>query len=188
MFSIRWYSVFSRLLKHNLQSDLFPFLLEDGKDIRNTHRTENSMWYSVRWYKLPMVRWNVMSPYSCLYPEAGNIKPCRNGLQCIPDCQLSHATRQFIHHVIASNLEMLTLSLLMSYLYIYVYGAPSKVGNLTSYIYIYMDEIFNGGFASWTVHFVNICVKNQQICQLFIQFINYQNMQELPYIINKLNE
>jgi hypothetical protein len=24
-----------------------------------------------------------------------------------------------------------------------------------------------------TVHFVNICVKNQQIHQLFIQFINY---------------
>jgi hypothetical protein len=27
-------------------------------------------------------------------------------------------------------------------------------------------------FASWTVHFVNIWVKNQQIHQLFIQFIN----------------
>jgi hypothetical protein len=38
---------------------------------------------------------------------------------------------------------------------------------------IYMDEIFTGDFASWTVHFVNIYVKNQQINQLFIQFINY---------------
>jgi hypothetical protein len=32
----------------------------------------------------------------------------------------------------------------------YVYGAPSKAGNLTSYIYIYiyiyMDEIFYWGF------------------------------------------
>jgi hypothetical protein len=32
---------------------------------------------------------------------------------------------------------------------------------------------FTGDFASWTVHFVNICVKNQQMQQLFIQFINY---------------
>jgi hypothetical protein len=44
----------------------------------------------------------------------------------------------------------LTLSLLMSY----IYGAPSKARNLTSYIYIYrpyniyiyMDEIFYRGF------------------------------------------
>jgi hypothetical protein len=35
------------------------------------------------------------------------------------------------------------------------------------------DDIFIGEFASWTVHFINICVKNQQIHQLFIQFINY---------------
>jgi hypothetical protein len=34
------------------------------------------------------------------------------------------------------------------------------------------DEIFTGDFDSWTVHFINICVKNQKI-QLFIQFINY---------------
>jgi hypothetical protein len=32
---------------------------------------------------------------------------------------------------------------------------------------------FTGDFASWTVHFGNICVINQQIHQLFIQFINY---------------
>jgi hypothetical protein len=36
-----------------------------------------------------------------------------------------------------------------------------------------MDEILTGDFATWTVHFVNIFVKNQQIHQLFIQFINY---------------
>jgi hypothetical protein len=35
------------------------------------------------------------------------------------------------------------------------------------------DEIFTGNFASWTVHFVNICVKNQQMQQLLFQFINY---------------
>jgi hypothetical protein len=35
-----------------------------------------------------------------------------------------------------------------------------------------MDEIFTKDFASWTVHFFNICTKKQQIHQLFIQFIN----------------
>jgi hypothetical protein len=36
-----------------------------------------------------------------------------------------------------------------------------------------LKRFFTGDFASWTVHFVNICVKSQQIHQLFIQFINY---------------
>jgi hypothetical protein len=36
-----------------------------------------------------------------------------------------------------------------------------------------LDEIFYWDFASWTVHFVNICVKNKKIHELFIQFINY---------------
>jgi hypothetical protein len=36
-----------------------------------------------------------------------------------------------------------------------------------------LTRYFTGDFASSTVHFVNICVKNQQIHQLFIQFINY---------------
>jgi hypothetical protein len=36
-----------------------------------------------------------------------------------------------------------------------------------------LTRLFTGDFASWTVHFVNICVKNQQIHQLFIQLINY---------------
>jgi hypothetical protein len=35
-----------------------------------------------------------------------------------------------------------------------------------------LTRFFTGDFAL-TVHFVNICVKNQQIHQLFIQFINY---------------
>jgi hypothetical protein len=34
-------------------------------------------------------------------------------------------------------------------------------------------RFYTGDFASLTVHFVNICVKNQQIHQLLIQFINY---------------
>jgi hypothetical protein len=36
-----------------------------------------------------------------------------------------------------------------------------------------LRRIFTGNFASWTVHFVNICVKTQQMQQLFTQFINY---------------
>jgi hypothetical protein len=35
------------------------------------------------------------------------------------------------------------------------------------------DEIFIRNFASWAVHFVNVCVKNEQMQQLFIPFINY---------------
>jgi hypothetical protein len=34
-------------------------------------------------------------------------------------------------------------------------------------------RFFTGDFASWTMHFVNICGENQQMQQLFIQFINY---------------
>jgi hypothetical protein len=30
-------------------------------------------------------------------------------------------------------------------------------------------RFFTGDFASWTVHFVNICVKNQQMQELFTQ-------------------
>jgi hypothetical protein len=30
-----------------------------------------------------------------------------------------------------------------------------------------LTRFFTGNFSSWTVHFVNICVKNQQMHQLF---------------------
>jgi hypothetical protein len=36
-----------------------------------------------------------------------------------------------------------------------------------------MTRFFTGDFASWTVHFVNMCVKNQQIHQLVIHLIMY---------------
>jgi hypothetical protein len=36
-----------------------------------------------------------------------------------------------------------------------------------------LTKYFTRNFASWTVRIVNICVKNQQMQQLFIQFINY---------------
>jgi hypothetical protein len=64
-------------------------------------------------------------------------------------------------------LHRLTLSLLMPYIYMEPLVKPG-----ISYC-IYLDEIFTGDFASLTVHFINICLKNQQIHQLFIQFINY---------------
>jgi hypothetical protein len=35
-----------------------------------------------------------------------------------------------------------------------------------------LTRFFTGDFDSRTVHFVNICLKNQQIHQLFIPFIN----------------
>jgi hypothetical protein len=35
-----------------------------------------------------------------------------------------------------------------------------------------LAKFFTRDFASWTVHFVNMCVKNQQMQQLFIQFIH----------------
>jgi hypothetical protein len=42
------------------------------------------------------------------------------------------------------DIMALTLSLLMSY----ICGAPSKARNLMSCIYIYMDKIFAGDFAT----------------------------------------
>jgi hypothetical protein len=36
-----------------------------------------------------------------------------------------------------------------------------------------LTRFFIGDFASLTVHFINICVKMQQMHQLFAQFINY---------------
>jgi hypothetical protein len=36
-----------------------------------------------------------------------------------------------------------------------------------------LTRIFAGDFASGTVHFFNVCVKSQQIKQLFIRCINY---------------
>jgi hypothetical protein len=36
-----------------------------------------------------------------------------------------------------------------------------------------LTRFFTGDFACLTVHFVNICVKTQQMQQLFIHFINY---------------
>jgi hypothetical protein len=59
---------------------------------------------------------------------------------------------------------------------VYIYGAPSKARNLASYVcilYIYGRDFLLGILLLEPCIFVNICVKNQQIHQLFIQFINY---------------
>jgi hypothetical protein len=37
----------------------------------------------------------------------------------------------------------------------------------------YLTRFYTEEFASWTVHLVNISVKNQKMQQLFIQFVNY---------------
>jgi hypothetical protein len=53
-----------------------------------------------------------------------------------------------------------------------VYLSPAA----TSEIIEWVHTDINGkpsDFASWTVHFFNICVKNQQLHQLLIKFINY---------------
>jgi hypothetical protein len=42
-----------------------------------------------------------------------------------------------------------------------------------------LTRFFTGNVASWTVHFSNICVKNQQMQQLFIQFIDYVHVSAL---------
>jgi hypothetical protein len=55
---------------------------------------------------------------------------------------------------------------------IVVFIEPFKAG-IKSLRTTLPDEIFTGDSASWTVQFVNICVKNQQMQQLFIPFINY---------------
>jgi hypothetical protein len=51
-----------------------------------------------------------------------------------------------------------------------------------------LAKFFTGDFVSWTVHFVNICVKNQQMQQLFIQFIMYGISYMFRYYIAILRE
>jgi hypothetical protein len=60
----------------------------------------------------------------------------------------------FLHYYPLDNINPLTPEL-----------NPSAQRCLTRY--------FTGDFASWTVNFFNICLKNQQMQQLFIKFINY---------------
>jgi hypothetical protein len=60
-------------------------------------------------------------------------------LAVIRDVRASNVGFSFslLHHSLQKNkvTPYLTLSLLISYIYIYIYGAPSKARNLTSYIY-----------------------------------------------------
>jgi hypothetical protein len=56
--------------------------------------------------------------------------------------------------------------------YYNVYDNPSTP-ELNPSVQRCVTRFFTGDFASLNVHFVNVCVKNQQIHQLLIQFINY---------------
>jgi hypothetical protein len=51
-----------------------------------------------------------------------------------------------------------------------------------------LTRFFNRDFGSWIVHFVNICVKNQQMQQLFIQFIMYDSSYMFRHYIAILRE
>jgi hypothetical protein len=57
---------------------------------------------------------------------------------------------------------------------------PSAQGCLTRF--------FTGEFTSWTVHFVNICLKNQQIHQLVIKLIMYGSSYMFRHYIAILRE
>jgi hypothetical protein len=54
-----------------------------------------------------------------------------------------------------------------------VYTTNPLTSELNPAMQLCLTRFFTGDFASQTMHFVNICVKNQQMQQLFIQFINY---------------
>jgi hypothetical protein len=60
-----------------------------------------------------------------------------------------------------------------------VFGDPmhnndiNPTPNLNPSAQRYLTRLFTGDFASWTVHFVNKCVKNHHMHQLFFQFIMY---------------
>jgi hypothetical protein len=45
------------------------------------------------------------------------------------------------------------------------------------------ERFFTGDFASWTVYFVNICMKNQHTQQLFIQFIIMYGSSYTVYVL-----
>jgi hypothetical protein len=84
--------------------------------------------------------------------------------------------RNTYRHLILNKLKENYVTLVLLYWFTVLHGQqninpltpelnPSAQPSLTRF--------FAGDFASWTVHFVNICVKNQQRHQLFIQFINH---------------
>jgi hypothetical protein len=51
-----------------------------------------------------------------------------------------------------------------------------------------LTRFFTGKFASWTVHFINICVKNQQMQQLFSLLIIYGSSYMFRHYIAILRE
>jgi hypothetical protein len=57
------------------------------------------------------------------------------------------------------------------YLIYYILNINPLTPELNPSAQRFLTRFFTEDFASWTVHFVNICEKNQQIQQLLIQFI-----------------
>jgi hypothetical protein len=74
-------------------------------------------------------------------------------------CRVSWQSPERVSEMYGQRAECLYVNPLMPEL------NPSAQRYLTKYFTVY--------FAYWTVHFVNLCVKNQQMQPLFIQFINY---------------
>jgi hypothetical protein len=72
-------------------------------------------------------------------PPTPNLVYCHNA-QKLEQFHVCFSCVEFDHCAVHIHCKILTLSLLMSY----IYGAPSKARNLTSYIY--MDEILYWGF------------------------------------------
>jgi hypothetical protein len=65
----------------------------------------------------------------------------------------------------------------------YIYEAPVKARNLT-YIYIYLGDIFTWDFVSWTVHFINICMKTNKYTNCsFSLLIMYGSSYKFQYYI-----
>jgi hypothetical protein len=81
-------------------------------------------------------------------------------------------------HTISTGIANLLMSVMMIVncicvsMFIKTFGFNPLMPELNPFAQRCLTRFFTWNFSSWTVHFVNICVKNQQM-QLFIQFINY---------------
>jgi hypothetical protein len=104
-----------------------------------------------------------------------NQTPDNKRFNCTQNSELKHYWKLtgslFLH---GYNLDSL-LSSINIFMFLYralCYNYPFNAGIKLLRATLPDKILFTGDFASWTMHFVNICMKNQQIHQLFIQFIN----------------
>jgi hypothetical protein len=79
-----------------------------------------------------LTRWNSSHSniFTLHHQNVGWLQLCPRSVTSVENYHLNHL--MWIIHF------CLTLSLLMSYIYIYIYGAPSKARNLMLYIYLYI--------------------------------------------------